>query len=79
MKAYCISCGSVIRRNRAALLHLTKHDPVKWADMVDRVFAKGAQLLSGGGVAGAGGGALLFGVLAAMAFYFYNRMHKEVA
>jgi hypothetical protein len=45
---------SYLTTNRQRLLSLTKHDPVKWAGMVNRVFTTGQKLLKGGGVVGSG-------------------------
>lgn len=62
--------------NRAALLHLTKHDPVKWAASVDKVFDTGERLLRTGVVVG--GGAIVFGVMAAVALWFYFSHQPKV-
>jgi hypothetical protein len=64
---------SYLRTNRDKLLHLTKHDPVKWAEMVNRVFATGERLAHGKLVAVAGGGVLTLGLLVALAFIFLSK------
>lgn len=69
--------SAYLTKNRARLLHLTKHDPVKWAAMVDRVFATGAKLLAGG--IAIGSGVIVVGLVAALALYFYARREKEAA
>lgn len=51
--------AAYLTTNRKRLLSLTKHDPVKWAGMVDRVFATGQKLIKGGVVVGGGAFALL--------------------
>lgn len=56
--------------NRKRLLSLTKHDPVKWAGMVDRVFATGEKLVKGGVVVG--GGALALLCLAGALLYMFS-------
>jgi hypothetical protein len=60
-----------LQQNRQRLLHLTKHDPVKWAEMVDRVFITGAKLAHGGVVV-ASSGFLLIGLAALAAFFLYE-------
>jgi len=47
---------SFVEARRDELLKLVKHDPVKWAHAVNRVFATGAQLVGGAVGAIAGGG-----------------------
>jgi hypothetical protein len=49
---------------------LTKHDPVKWAGMVDRVFVTGEKLIKGGVVVG--GGAIGLLCVAALLFYMFS-------
>jgi hypothetical protein len=52
-----------LERNRDALFRLVKHDPVKWANSVNRVFETGQRLLAGG--LAVGGSVLLIALLAA--------------
>ena len=61
--------SAYLTKNRAALTHLTRHDPVKWATSVDKVFETGERLLRVG--VAVGGGAIVLGVMAAVALWFY--------
>lgn len=63
--------------NRKRLLSLTKHDPVKWAGMVDRVFATGQKLVTGGLVVVGGGGALVLVCAAAVILYVLSGDKRE--
>jgi hypothetical protein len=64
---------SYLRTNRNRLLHLTKHDPVKWSAMVNRVFETGERLARGQIVVVAGGGILTLGILVAVALLLWSR------
>ncbi len=68
---------NALHQDRASLLHLTKHDPVKWATNVDKVFAAGDRLIRRVVVVGSGG--VVFVLAAAAAVYFYFRSRKETA
>jgi hypothetical protein len=62
---------SYLRTNRDRLFKLTKHDPMKWAEMVNRVFATGEKLARGQIVVVAGGGLVTLGLLVAVALVFW--------
>jgi membrane-bound lytic murein transglycosylase MltF len=66
---------SYLTANRQRLLSLTKHDPVKWAGMVDRVFATGEKLVKGGVVVGGGAFAIL--CLAGLLLYMFSVGKRE--
>jgi len=67
---------SFLRQYRDELLHLTRHDPVKWAASVDKVFAAGNRLIHGVIVVGSGGAVLVLAA-AALALYLYNRSRTQ--
>jgi hypothetical protein len=67
---------SYLRTNRSRLLKLTKHDPVKWAEMVTRVFATGEKLAHGKIVVIASSGILTLGLLVAVAMILVSRRAK---
>lgn len=62
-----------LAQNRQRLLSLTKHDPVKWTTMVDRVFATGDKLVRGVAVVGGGSFVLLCGAAALLLYYLSKR------
>jgi hypothetical protein len=62
-----------LSRNRTALLRLTKHDPMKWASNVDRVFEIGQQLARTGAYVAAGAGIALILVGATLAVILWKR------
>jgi hypothetical protein len=64
---------SYLRTNRDRLFKLTKHDPMKWAEMVNRVFATGERLARGQIVVVAGSGIVTFGLLVALAIVLFAR------
>jgi len=63
-----------LTKNRATLTQLTKHDPVKWAASVDKVFETGEHLLRIG--VAVGGGALVVGIAAAVTLYLFWRWNR---
>jgi hypothetical protein len=63
-----------ITARRDALFRLTKHDPIKWAGMVDRVFATGETLQ---GRRAAAGGAAVLGLLAVAGIFLYARSRSR--
>ena len=67
-----------LTKNRAALLQLTKHDPAKWAASVDQVFETGERLLHVGVAVAVGSGAVLLGVMAAVALWFFYAREGKV-
>ena len=64
---------SFLTANRAALFSATKHDPLKWAGNVDRVFAAGSQIVRTGVVAASGAGIVLLLVGAGVAVWLWQR------
>jgi hypothetical protein len=67
---------SYLRTNRDRLFRLTKHDPMKWAGMVNRVFATGEKLARGQIVVVAGGGLVTLSLLVAVAIVLWSRASR---
>jgi hypothetical protein len=65
---------SYLRTNRDRLFKLTKHDPVKWGEMVNRVFATGEKLARGQLVVVASGGLVTLGLVVAVAIVLWSRI-----
>jgi hypothetical protein len=64
-------------RNRTVLLRLTKHDPVKWASNVDRVFEIGEQLARTGAYVAASAGIGLVLIGATIAIILWKRRSES--
>jgi hypothetical protein len=59
--------------SRDRLLHATKHDPIKWATNVDRVFELGEQLARTGAYVATGAGVAAVIVAAAVGIWLWRR------
>jgi hypothetical protein len=66
-----------LKANQKRLFKLTKHDPVRWAAMVNRVFVTGARLAEGGSLVVAGGGVLALGLLVAVAVILFSHSANQ--